>query len=176
MNTQLELLQKQDFLAVYQIMNEAFPACERRTYDKALQLLDNPLYSIFTFKNPENRIESFIASWEFEHFKFIEHFAVASHSRGTGIGSQMLLTYLQLDQKPVILEVEDLNTVPAKRRITFYERLGFKLTDFGYMQPALQDTSTHLPLKIMSFPIKIKTKDFLNIKKELYSNVYGMTI
>lgn len=174
MKHSISLLKKNEFTNIYKIMEEAFPKAEIRSYHKSLSLLDHSKYRIFTIKNCKDNINAFIADWQFKHFRFVEHFAVAKNSRGLGLGSKTMKKYLALEDKPVFLEVEDLKTVEAKRRISFYENLGFILNDFGYIQPPLQKTDKKIPLSIMSYPKPISKKQFPQIKEKVFSSVYNL--
>lgn len=168
----LEDLDVKEFSMVYGIMRQAFPDAEIRTYEKAYALLDNQGYQISVIQDYENHIGGFIAAWDFVKFRFIEHFAVSKRIRGAGIGSEMMKEYLNQNKKPVIIEVEGLETRDAKRRVEFYRRLGFSLSKFGYLQPALQNTSHELYLKIMSYPSDITEDEFHNFKRVVFSQVY----
>lgn len=164
-----------EFSMVYEIMRQAFPIAEIRTYEKAYSLLNNEGYKISVIRDYKNRIGGFIAVWDFDKFLFIEHFAVSKRIRGAGIGSEMMKEYLNQNKKPVIIEVEGQETRDAKRRVEFYRRLGFTLSKFGYMQPTLQSTSQELYLKIMSYPSGITEDEFYNFKKIVFSQVYKTT-
>ena len=50
----------------------------------------------------------------------------------------LLNDFLNHMEKTVFLEVEEPGTDLARRRIGFYERAGFCLNDFDYIQPDLQ--------------------------------------
>ncbi len=167
----LKNLDARDFPMVYEIMRQAFPNTEIRTYEKAYDLLGNRDYQISTIHNGDN-IGGFIATWDFDKFRFIEHFAVSKRIRGGGIGSEMMKEYLNQSKKPVFIEVEDKETTDARRRVEFYQRLGFSLSKFGYPQPALQDTPQMLHLKIMSYPSSITEEKFLHFKRVVFSQVY----
>lgn len=80
----------------------------------------------------------------------------------------MLKEYLERSKKPVFIEVEGQKTRDAKRRVEFYRRLGFSLSKFGYIQPALQNTSQELYLKIMSYPSKITKEEFHDFKRTFF--------
>lgn len=170
----LKNLDVKEFSMVYEIMNQAFPNTEIRTYEKAYALLHNPGYQISVIHDSENHIGGFIAAWNFDKFRFIEHFAVSERIRGAGIGSEMMKEYLNQSKKPVFIEVEEQQTKDAKRRVEFYRRLGFSLSKFGYMQPALQNTSQELYLEIMSYPSAIMENEFYDFKSVVFSEVYAI--
>ena len=172
----LKLLETEDFPLVYKIMEQSFLKNEIRTYDSAINLLENDKYKIFVVKEKDGQVDAFITAWEFKFFMFVEHFAVKESLQGQKLGTKMMQEYLKQQTKPVILEAESIDTKKAKRRIEFYKRLGFVLNDFGYLQPPLQKSLVNIPLKIMSYPIGFSEEDFIDMKKEIFTNAYGIKI
>ena len=163
---------KGEFDRVYEIMKEAFPAEEMRTYEGQKALLDEKNYSLICKRNQENKIVAFMTLWKNKEFSFIEHLATAKEERGSGIGSKFLKEYMENCSTPIILEVEPPTTDIAKRRIEFYERLGFHLTEFLYQQPQLQEGVGSCMLQIMSYPRKIGKEEFEKYKKILFKDIY----
>lgn len=163
---------KQEFKDIFEIMQQSFPGEEFRNYNAQKELLNIKNYNIAFKKNDENRVICFIASWEFDNFIFIEHFAVAQCTRNSGVGSAFLKDFLFHCNKNVILEVEVPTTEIKKRRIDFYKRLGFYLNKYEYLQPAMRENTLPIPLKIMSNNTYLNELEFYNIKDTLYKIVY----
>ena len=161
-----------DFDSFFELMSEAFPSVERRSYEDAKNLLNEELYNIIIARDGNKNITAFIASWEFRDFNFIEHFAVCSKMRGNSIGTSMLMDYLNKANKPIFLEVEPPQNDISIRRIEFYKRLGFHLNSFEYFQPPMQKQHDFLPLKVMSYPESINQEEFINFKSMVYREVY----
>ncbi|MBB4823076.1 ribosomal protein S18 acetylase RimI-like enzyme [Sporosarcina luteola] len=166
------MIDDREFDQLYALMEASFPNSERRTYAGQKALLEDPHYRLLTRTDDNNRITAFLASWEFTTFRFVEHIAVDPVMRGSGTGGNLMSHYMEESTKPVILEVELPDSELAQRRIGFYERLGFHLNPFDYMQPALQEGQTDLPLYIMSYPRPITEDEFTHYKETLYSVVY----
>lgn len=172
---QMEQIQRQeDFQKVYDIMAQSFPPCERRTYEKAEQLLLLPEYHIYTLRGEDGAPCAFLAAWQFEQFRFVEHFAVSRQMRGAGLGSRMMRAFLLQKNLPACLEVEEPVSETARRRVEFYKRLGFVLTNFGYIQPNLQKSQDQVSLKMMSFPHTLSSAEFESVKQMLFARVYGL--
>lgn len=161
------------FDSFYQLLSKSLPDNETRTREDQRRLLEHPSYQLFV-KIDAGKVKAVLAVWEFEKLRFIEHFAVDASLRGGGIGSQMLLEYLVREDKPVVLEVEKPQSEWARRRIGFYERAGFVLNEYAYMQPPLRTGQEELPLFVMSYPGSVDLKAFEQIKKTLYKEVYGV--
>lgn len=167
------MLQKR-FDQVFEIMKQSFPEAEYREYSEQTKLLSNSCYRLITEKNEQNEVIGFLAGWEFESFRYIEHLAVSPNIRGGGIGKRLMERYMKQTAKTVILEVELPEDEMKRRRIGFYERLGFCLGDHSYVQPPLRAVGQEtLSLQIMSYPAKLNPTQFEMVKKMLYKEVYG---
>ncbi|MCL6457491.1 MAG: GNAT family N-acetyltransferase [Gorillibacterium sp.] len=176
MKSSHEIVNPVVFAEVYQLMQASFPPIEFRTYAGQRALLDNPLYRLITEVDDRGKVVAFLAGWSFPGFRFVEHFAVAPQMRGVGLGSTMMRRYSGIDQKPILLEVELPDTVLAKRRIGFYQRLGFHLLAYDYVQPSLRVGQAELALRMMSYPYPINEAEFASFKRILYKEVYRTAV
>ncbi len=166
-------LKKCDFEKMYSIMEQAFPSAERRKKESQIALLDNPLYCISVYKDKYD-ILAFAASWNLGSFIFIEHLAVSHALRGKGIGTQFLEKYKDTAPLPIILEVEDTNTDIAKKRIEFYKRLGFKISDVCYIQPTLDHSNTLIPLRMMYYG-DLNNLTLSDAKEIIFKEIYKIS-
>ena len=162
-----------DFYKVYSIMEASFPPDEHRPYDEQKELLDNPCYSIYVAKdNNEGEIQGFMAVWQLEGLGFIEHFAVDSKYRNTGLGSRMLQEIRSYLTGRICLEVELPNDDMAKRRIEFYQKNGLYYNDYPYIQPAISKGKNPIPLRIMTCGGEVSQAEYEQIRDMLYKEVY----
>ncbi|KAF6656165.1 GNAT family N-acetyltransferase [Paenibacillus polymyxa] len=168
------MINEHDFSEIYAIMESSFPASECRTFEAQKALLKHPSYRIITEKNEQGNIVAFLAGWEFEHFQFVEHIAVDSRIRGGGLGKKLMGRFISQSDQPVVLEVEPPVDGWSRRRIGFYERMGFHLNHFEYVQPPLREGQTDLRLQIMSYPGALSEQEFTPFKEILYTEVYGL--
>ena len=164
-------LSANEFDAAYKIMEESFPKSELRPYDKMKDLFMNEELILYGLHR-EGKICAAIIAWEFEEFIFLENFAVDGKIRGRGIGSKFLKDIKKEFSKDIILEVEDPFDEMSKKRIQFYKRNGFILTEFGYMQPPLNDEVNDIPLRLMCYPNAIDEKTFSNLKTMIFETVF----
>lgn len=154
-------------------MEGAFPVEEVRPRENAMLQLRDPRYRILISKNEADQILGFIAQWDLESCIFVEHFAVDSSLRSGGIGSEMMRAFLSQAEKPVVIEVEDEKTETNLRRIAFYQRLGFYLSQYGYNQPVYRgDLSKKIPLKLMTYPNPLTAAGFETFKKQVFTQIY----
>lgn len=164
--------QKFNFDDVFSLMQKSFPKNEYRTYENQKKLLTNKYYKIIPYFGNENEFLAFAAVWEFESFKFVEHIAVSEKCRGMGIGSKIMRDIIEKSDTDIILEIEPPNDEISIKRLSFYERLGFKINEYPYLQPPFTKNGKPIPLKILSYPQTIDEQKFKKIKKIIYSNVY----
>lgn len=175
----LELMQYRDFDQVFMIMEQSFPCDEYRTYEEQKKLLQKPYYRIYVSRTEQcqgpqsRRILAFLAIWELSGFTFIEHLASDPAVRGQGLGAAVLKEAAQLFPGRRCLEVELPETELAKRRIAFYERNGFFLNAYPYVQPAISKGRQEIPLLIMTSGGGIAKGQFAQIRTALYQEVYG---
>lgn len=169
----LKKINRSEYDKVYALLKGSFPREERRSREKQERLLDNPRYQIYVQSNDEDgRISAFAAVWDFDKFRYLEHFAVDPALRGGGIGSDMLKDLTAHGKGRVCLEVEPPNTAMAKRRIVFYERNAFFLNPYSYMQPSLGEGRPAIPLLIMTSGSVAEETEFFEIRDLLYQYVY----
>ena len=164
----IEKLENKEFDAVYSIMEQSFPLEEYRSYNAQKALLQKPAYRIYVAKE-EGKILGFAAVWELESWRFLEHLAVDPQHRNRGIGAGFLNF---LTEKTCCLEVELPETDLSRRRIGFYQRNGFFLNHYPYMQPSLGEGRSPVPLSIMTSGRTISPEEFARLKDLLYTHVY----
>lgn len=164
------------FDEIFSIMEASFPTSEIRTYAGQQELLEEPNYRLVTEADSEGKIVAFMACWEFPGFRFVEHIAVDPSVRGRSIGTKLMTDYIGKSAKPVLLEVEPPLGENEQRRISFYERLGFYLNPFEYVQPPLREGNADLPLLIMTYPNPVHEEEFDLYREILYSEVYKVTL
>lgn len=166
-------LQNKDFaLRVYE---SAFPSCERRDFSLLQPLIEHRQEFSFCVICEQMENIGILSSWRFEHFAYIEHFAISQELRGKGFGSASLKLFMTQTTKPVIIEVESPQTHQAKSRVAFYERLGFSLLNVPYKQPPYRKCEESVQMNIMTNnPQYLSDNNFKTIVATLYSQVYGV--
>lgn len=166
-----ERLTEQDFAQVWRLMEESFLTDERRSCAGQKELLANPHYRLYGVRR-EGDVTAFAAVWKFDEFIFVEHLAVDQALRNSGTGAALLAWVCALRDLPVVLEVEPPAEEIAKRRIGFYERNGFFLNAYYYIQPALSEEGKELTLLLMTRPGKLTGAEFVRVRETLYRQVY----
>jgi hypothetical protein len=85
-----------------------------------------------------------------------------------------LQNFLDECNNKVILEVEPPTDESSLRRINFYKTIGFKLNDHNYIQPPYDKNKKPVKMIIMSYPNNINYSEFIDIRKQMHTRVYGM--
>lgn len=152
----------------------SFPESERREFELLKQLIaGEPRFRVnVLLKN--NEYAGFITSWDFPEFSYVEHFAIDESARNGGIGGKAMQHYLNTNPLPVVLEVEQPEDEMSKRRIVFYQRLGFKLDHHAYRQPPYRPGGEWLDLVLMSYGNIDLDKLYEDVKNNLYIHVYNV--
>ena len=157
-----------DFPALYKLIQNSFPPDEYRPENAQLALMDDPRYTLWT--NEERT--ALISVWQFRDFAFIEHFAVTPECRNQGLGAKILGDILSTLSCPVCLEAELPETSLARRRLDFYQRNGFIVNPFPYLQPAYTPDRNTVPMTILS-TAPLTQDQFEYIQNMLYQEVYN---
>ncbi len=154
---------------------QSFPVAERRPFPLVRELIDaHPSFTANALLRGDAYL-GFITSWEFEAFRYVEHFAIDASARNSGVGGEALRLFLGQNNQPVVLEVElpenDLN----RRRIAFYERQGFVFYDQPYFQPPYHpEEPVSLELRLMTWGEVCLDRTFDEWTRLIHREVYGM--
>ncbi len=167
----MKRISTEDFDKAYSVLANAFIPEEIKSYPRLLSEFMTKGLQIFTENDKD--IIGVITCWEFENFVFVENFAVVPQKRGCGIGTQLINGIIShFSGKSIILEVEEPDSDTRKRRVEFYEKCGFTLSDTAYLQPALRDKPSEINLRIMH--TNTISKALLTAyKEEIFATVYG---
>ncbi len=159
------------FEKAWQLYEQSFPWEERRTYAKQLELLncENYHFEVITL---ESSFIGFVLWWKFEDLSFIEHFAIAPNHQSMGFGSVIIESIKQQISNLLLLEVELPTDMIVKRRIKFYEAMGFQLNSQHYKQPPLHAGGQSVQLKLMSYPTKLSDSSVLEFVTKYHPIIY----
>lgn len=152
---------------------DAFPQNERRDIDAwtALAEAGGP-FRIDEWQY-QGHFAGFLTYWSFPRFTYVEHFATASALRGKGMGGRWLDAFVAQTANPVVLEVEPGDTTMAQRRIAFYERHGFYLSEQSYVQPPYRKGDAPLPLRLMTTDSAFLAAHAAEVVRQIHHEVYG---
>ena len=136
------------FLSLY---DSSFPDFERRSHSALIETLKQKEFTQEIYVE-NSKLLALLSYWTFEKFAFLEYIAVDSSLRGSGIGSKVLGAFLaQLNGKTCILGIDPPVDYISKKRLRFYEKLGFKQTPYKSVQAYLKHNSGQI-IDILSHP------------------------
>ena len=162
------------FDRVEKTYNDSFPEEERRAFTLVRALLaDDDRFMLYALLR-EGAYVGFMTAWQFDGFVYAEHFAIDEAARNGGIGAKSMKGFLAVHQDPVVLEVEMPVEEMSKRRVGFYERLGFVLDHHIYYQPPYRSGEAYLKMRLMSYGDINLDNSFEEVKLSIHKNVYGV--
>jgi hypothetical protein len=103
---------------------------------------------------------------------YVEHFAIDETARNGGFGAVAMKQFIAQTTHPVVLEVEIPTSELSRRRIGFYERLGFIADNHAYQQPPYTEGGAWLPMQLMTYGRIDMEESFDYVRACLYKKVY----
>lgn len=156
----------------WRLYTHSFPPEERRTMSQQLQLDYQHHYHLLQIFSQDIPI-GFITYWDFPFCIFFEHFAIAPEARGGGIGTAVLEALkIHFVRRTFLLEVEPPTEELQQRRIKFYQKSGFYLLPYPYVQPPYQKEYPPQPMCLMSYPYPLSKEEMDNFVKNCHPLVY----
>jgi ribosomal protein S18 acetylase RimI-like enzyme len=153
----------------------SFPADERRDWEQLQGLANTSSFKFYKILD-DNLLVGLITLWQWPDLTFIEHFAVVESLRGKGIGKEAIRLIIKDISHTVVLEVEEPHTESARRRINFYNRLGFHTCQDTYYQPPYHKEKNAVKMMLMSYPESLTKYHFNSIRARLYKEAYQCNI
>ena len=160
-----------DFEQIQRLLELSFPVDERRSAQAQRLVFEDPRFRCLVLEDGD-RILGFMTVWQFDGWAFAEHLTTDPSVRNQGFGSQILQAVITSVEGPLCLEVELPETDMAKRRIGFYQRNGFTLNEYPYIQPAYAPDQNPVPLLLMTTDGPIDPTQYEMIRDTLYREVY----
>ena len=148
---------------------ESFPPEERRSKEQHEKIIHDSRFMPFNIHDDDNELLGFLNCWDCGDFIHVEHFAVFPSARNGGIG-RATIEYLKalMVNKTIIVEVDLGVDELSKRRIEFYKRQGFQMTDYEYVHPSYSDYEPYR-LNVMSYPEALSQKEFEAFREFAFS-------
>lgn len=154
------------------IYESSFPKDERRNWDEIIELVKTEKIIFYSIVNNNSTI-GFLTSWSFADFLFIEHFVIDEKERNKGFGNAAIEKIIAQTKKTIILETEENTDTTSAKRIKFYQKIGFEINEFEYLQAPYSGNSKFIKMHLLSHPRKITKKDFIRFKQLIYKDVYN---
>lgn len=162
-----------NYLFVENLFVSSFPIEERRDLPDQRRNIDSNTDFTLLLAEDGGMPVGFFTIWDFGDFSYCEHFATAPTSRNKGYGSRILELVLENLRHPLVLEVELPDNDLSRRRISFYQRHGFKLMDtYHYTQPPYRCGGASLPMHLMVYSPQKAALDLNKVATAIHARVY----
>ncbi len=149
---------KQEIEVVNHLYDMSFPHFEKRSHRGRQNILGNTHFHLYYFTDDQVFV-GFVGGWQFEHFFYIEHFAIAPELRGKGYGQKVLRLLCQ-QTKDIILEIEPVIDDMTEKRLRFYQYCGFQKNNYHHFHPNYHLEYEPHQLEILSYPKQIDLMSF----------------
>lgn len=162
------------FAECWRIYCESFPTCERRPLEYQLETMLRREYHLDAIVEDDQLI-GILGWWDLPDARYIEHLATSPNIRNGGYGAKILAQFCDEcpTTKKTILEVEHPEDELSIRRIGFYERMGFHLSDLPYSHPPYdRERVEFVSLRIMTYPTTINKEWLENFTNEYFSMIH----
>lgn len=154
------------------VYEEAFPEGEKRPWREHIAMaINNKSYYLFAAFDGDNLI-GILIYWDLQDFIFGDYLAIKPSAREKKYGERIIRTLTNQISKPVIVEVERPEDELSTRRIGFYQRLGFHLSDYPYFMPDFSGNHENIPMLLMSYPDPIDHKFATLVTNNIHTKVY----
>ena len=161
-----------DFADAWEIYEYSFPDDEKRSLDAQRIAFKEKIYGFYAAKK-DNQVIGLMAVWDIGDYYFVDHIATSKELRGQGLGAQVMREFIAQHQKRFVLEVEPPTAGEMeKRRIGFYERLGYKFNNYDYTQPPMEPGKDTVKLFLMTYPDEMTEEEFDRVRERLHKIVY----
>ncbi len=151
----------------------SFPESERReTAEQRALLQTEPRFALWVLCCDRVTV-GLLTTWDFDGFVFMEHLAIDPARQSQGIGRRAVAWAAEPMARPLVLEVELPNDTPSRRRIAFYEQLGFRAFSQAYEQPPYRAGGPFIPMRLLYLaPGGMAGLEFAAVRETLRREVY----
>lgn len=165
----LTSLDSPHFSRVDALYAQAFPWHEQREVAAKRQALSSPHYALEVWFDGEQFI-GMSGSWRLDEMLYIEHLAIDSGLRSKGYG-KILLSELLARAPLTVLEIDPLITEIARRRLRFYESMGFVANPWKHTHPTYHQGIADHELVVLSYPQGIDKEQYRRFNEGLCMEV-----
>lgn len=157
------------FAQVDALYESAFPLHEKRSHTAKIRALNHANYQLQAWFD-DGLFVGMIGMWHFDDYSYIEHLAVNDSLRGQGYGKRMLNQFLQ-QSSLTVLEIDPLTTEIARKRLRFYQSLGFLVNHYPHTHPTYHEHLADHELIVLSYPRQIEPQQYQRFLTDLCHEV-----
>ncbi|MDD2219863.1 MAG: GNAT family N-acetyltransferase [Desulfoplanes sp.] len=158
------------FAEIWSMYCATFPYEERRSLDEQQRIMRSEKYTLLAWLK-DCRLLGFLGFWTYEHYCFVEHFAIHPDVRSQGYGTRLFRSWLRGIHKQILLEIEPVIDRTTQRRYLFYTALGFTKNPVEHIQQPFHAGLQPLPLELLSFPDTVSADCYQALKEALKKEI-----
>lgn len=154
-----------------EIYENAFPLYGQRTAAGQEKILKDPDYHLDLFLE-NGRPVGFIAWWELEHYRYIEHFAISADLQDHGYGTMVLYNFLDFAwednfRKTILIETDRPTRDVFRDRLRFFRSFGFQENPIPHIHPSYRQKFAAQPLILLSYRRGLDTESYRQFREEI---------
>jgi GNAT superfamily N-acetyltransferase len=158
------------FVKAYTLLQNAFIPDELRDFTP--EVFHHPAFFIYAALQKGHFVGTTVF-WELDEAILLEYLVTDPLLRGQRLGSQVLQWLLAWKpEKMHVGEIDPPHSEIARRRTAFFQRHGFMINEFDYLQPAYGPDKSPVPMVMISYPQVLGRRLFERIKQQIYQTVY----
>lgn len=146
------------FAEAWELYEKSFPIYEQRRIAQQEAVMSQPDYH-FEVLYQGGRFAGIMLYWRQDKFVYLEHFAIVPSLRGGGLGTKALGLLLE-DGVTVILEIDPVQDEISRKRLGFYQGLGFVCSPFKHIHPPYRQQFTGHRLEVMSSGRELSVEEY----------------
>lgn len=147
----------------------SFPIHEQRNEIQQTEAFADGRYHLDCYIE-DNRLQAFVAYWDFQTYSYIEHLAVHPDLRGQSVGTKILSQFINAASSLVLLEIDPVIDEVSAKRFRFYQHLGFIENPYPHYHPAYDKRFEPHHLTVLTYPRVISQDEYNRFYDDL-SNV-----
>lgn len=137
------------YTAFRELYAASFPLFEQRTEEQQLRAFAGNRYRLVGY-GTDGAFVGFLSYWEFEDYRYIEHFAISPARRGQGYGGGILRDFVRSSAKIVLLEIDPVVDAVSGARLRFYRGCGFYENPYPHRHPPYREGYGAHPLVVLT--------------------------
>ena len=158
------------FMELWHLYQDSFPVEEQRPFLRQQEaMLREETFHCLRLED-EKGLAGLMFYWQFPACLYLEHFAIATARRGQGLG-HAALSLLHEKGEPVILEIEPVTDALTRRRLSFYESLGYVRLPWEHAQLPFRRGGSPVPMELLSYPAAMTEAQVRSFQARLASVV-----
>ena len=146
----------------WQVYEISFPIFERRLIEDQIEAVRDERFKPMVIEESGQFI-GLLFYWEWDNYRYIEHFAIDPVLRGKNYGSKAIRKLCEEDFT-TLLEIDLPIDEIAKNRLRFYEKARFKMNNYTHYHPPYRKGYEGHELCVLSYKQGLSEQEYSRFK------------